>query len=89
MNLEWFHWSDLLTILALIGLEGILSADNALVLAVLVQRLPREEDQRRALRYGLLGAFILRSIATLLAVYLLRIGAIVALLGGLYLLWLP
>ena len=86
---DWFHWSDLITILALVGLEGILSGDNALVLAVLVQRLPNEEDQRRALRYGIIGAFVLRGIATVLAVKLLEAGAIVALLGGLYLCWLP
>lgn len=89
MNLEWFHWSDLITILALVGLEGILSGDNALVLAVLVQRLPNDEEQRKALRYGIIGAFVLRAIATLLAVYLLKAGAIVALLGGLYLIYLP
>jgi YkoY family integral membrane protein len=86
---DWFHWSDLITILALVGLEGILSGDNALVLAVLVQRLPNEADQRRALRYGIIGAFVLRGIATILARHLLDAGAIVALLGGLYLCWLP
>lgn len=81
--------SDLMTILVLVGLEGILSGDNALVLAVLVRRLPRPEEQRKALRYGILGAFLLRSIATILAVYLIDAGPIVALLGGLYLLYLP
>lgn len=85
MQLEW---SDLLTVFTLIILEGILSGDNALVLAVLVQRLP-EREQKRALRYGILGAFVLRAIATFLAVYLIKAGAIVALLGGLYLLYLP
>jgi YkoY family integral membrane protein len=89
VSFDWFHWSDLFTILALVGLEGILSGDNALVLAVLVQRLPTDEEQRKALRYGIIGAFVLRAIATLLAVYLLKAGAIVALLGGLYLLYLP
>lgn len=88
MNLD-FQPSDLVTILALVGLEGILSADNALVLAVLVQRLPTDELQRKALRYGIIGAFILRAIATLLAVQLLNAGPWVALLGGLYLCWLP
>ncbi len=82
-----FEWADLITILILIGLEGILSGDNALVLAVLVLRLP-EDEQRKALRYGIVGAYVLRVIATLLATYLVRVTWI-ALLGGLYLLFLP
>ena len=82
-----FEWSDLLTILVLIVLEGLLSGDNALVLAVIVMPLP-EEQQRRALRYGIIGAFVLRTIATFLAVCLVQVKW-VSLIGGLYLLWLP
>jgi YkoY family integral membrane protein len=48
--------------------------------------LPRTE-QKLALRYGLLGAFAFRIVATLLAVYLIRL-AWVKLLGGLYLVYL-
>jgi YkoY family integral membrane protein len=81
------EWSDIVTVFLLIGLEGILSGDNALVLAVLVLRLP-EDQQRRALRYGILGAYVLRTIATLLAVYLTKLWW-VPLVGGLYLLYLP
>ena len=44
--------SDLLTIGLLVALEGLLSADNAMVLAVLVLGLPRQEQQK-ALRYGI------------------------------------
>lgn len=82
-----FAWSDLATILVLILLEGLLSGDNALVLAVLVMPLP-EEQQRKALHYGILGAFALRIVATLLAVYLVQLTWI-SLIGGLYLLYLP
>ena len=79
--------SDLLTIALLVALEGLLSADNAMVLAVLVLGLPKAE-QRKALRYGIVGAFAFRVLAILLAVYLIRI-RIVMLLGAAYLLWLP
>jgi len=79
--------SDLLTVGLLVALEGLLSADNAMVLAVLVLGLPRPE-QRKALRYGIVGAFVFRIIATLLAVYLIRITAVM-LVGAVYLLWLP
>jgi YkoY family integral membrane protein len=81
-----FEWSDLLTVLLLVGLEGILSGDNALVLAVMVMRLP-EREQQKALQYGIIGAFILRAIATLLATWLVGIKW-VALVGGLYLAFL-
>jgi YkoY family integral membrane protein len=78
--------SDLVTVGLLVVLEGLLSADNALVVAVMILGLPRTE-QKLALRYGLLGAFAFRIVATLLAVYLIRL-AWVKLLGGLYLIYL-
>src|SRR3954469_22911990 len=78
--------SDLATIGILVVLEGLLSADNALVVAVMILGLPRRE-QKKALQYGLVGAFAFRTIATLLAVYLIKL-AWVKLLGGLYLLYL-
>jgi YkoY family integral membrane protein len=78
--------SDLLTIALLIALEGLLSADNAMVLAVLVLGLPKHE-QRKALRYGMVGAFVFRTIAILLAALLIRV-AWVKLLGAGYLLYL-
>ena len=78
--------TDLLTIGLLVMLEGLLSADNALVMAIMVLGLPRREH-KKALRYGLVGGFAFRIVATLLAVYLIRLGW-VKLLGGLYLLYL-
>lgn len=80
------HAADFITIGLLVVLEGLLSADNALVVAVMILGLPRG-DQRKALRYGVFGAFALRSVATLLAVYLIRV-AWIKLLGGLYLVYL-
>jgi YkoY family integral membrane protein len=77
---------DLFTIGLLVVLEGLLSADNALVMAIMVLGLPRREH-KAALRYGLIGGFAFRIVATLLAVYLISI-AWVKLVGGLYLLYL-
>ena len=79
--------SDFLTIGLLVALEALLSADNAMVLAILVLGLPRTE-QRKALRYGIVGAFTFRIAATLLAVYLKDV-QFVLLIGAAYLLWLP
>jgi YkoY family integral membrane protein len=77
---------DLVTIALLVALEGLLSADNALVMAIMVLGLPKSLH-KQALRYGLVGGFAFRIIATVLAVYLIRV-AWVKLLGGLYLLYL-
>ena len=78
---------DLVTVGLLVALEGLLSADNAMVLAVLVLGLPKK-DQRKALRYGIVGAFAFRVIAILFAVWLKDI-QFVMLIGAAYLLWLP
>ncbi|MGH9312099.1 MAG: TerC family protein [Vicinamibacterales bacterium] len=80
------HASDLLTVALLVLLEGLLSIDNALVLALLVLGLPKRE-QKQALRYGILGAFVFRIIATLFATYMIQVGW-VKLVGGAYLLYL-
>ncbi|MED4532849.1 TerC family protein [Metabacillus fastidiosus] len=70
----------------LIILEGLLSADNALVLAVMVKHLPPKQ-QKRALFYGILGAYVFRFLAIGLGVFLIKITWI-KVAGGLYLIWL-
>ena len=82
-----FEFADLITILLLVLLEGLLSADNAMVLAVLVLGLPKAQQQQ-ALRYGILGAFAFRSAATIGATQVIHF-TFVQLLGGAYLLYLP
>ena len=77
---------DLVTVALLVALEGLLSADNALVMAIMVLGLPKKQHSF-ALRYGLIGGFAFRIIATLLASSLIRVSWI-RLLGGLYLLYL-
>src|SRR5215471_18829513 len=85
-NIAVFQPADFLTIALLVALEGLLSADTAMVLAVLVLGLPKPE-QRKALRYGIVGAFAFRTAATLAAAYLIRVGW-VKLAGAAYLIYL-
>ena len=80
------YGSILVTIALLVVLEGLLSADNALVLAVLVRHLPKDQ-QKRALRYGIIGAFFFRIIAVLFASYLLEYW-IFKVVGAFYLIFL-
>ena len=79
--------SDLLSVATLVGLEALLSADNALVLAMMVRHLP-EAEAKRALLYGLGGAFVFRLVAVLFASFVLAQWWLQA-LGGAYLLFLP
>lgn len=84
---QTFETGDIASIAALVLLEGLLSADNALVLAIMVRHLPKE-DRQRALLYGLGGAFFLRLAAILLASYVLHLWWLQA-AGALYLLSMP
>ncbi len=45
-------------LVVLVFLEGLLAADNAIVMAVMVKHLP--PNNVKALFYGLLGAFVFR-----------------------------
>jgi YkoY family integral membrane protein len=78
--------ADLVVVGLLILLEGLLSIDNALVLGMLVKRLPKQQ-RAKALSYGLLGAFVFRVIAILTAGYLLK-WTFVKFLGGGYLVFI-
>ncbi|PED09568.1 TerC family protein [Bacillus pseudomycoides] len=73
-------------ILILIALEGVLSADNALVLAIMVKHLP-EDDRKKALFYGLFGAFIFRFGSLFLISFLVNVWQMQA-IGAIYLLFL-
>lgn len=80
-----FSLGDLPVIGLLVLLEGVMSIDNALVLGLLAKRV-RPEWQKKALTYGLIGAFVFRAIAISVASFLLT-WHIVKLLGGGYLSW--
>ena len=73
-------------LLVLIVLEGLLAADNAVVMAVMVKHLPREQ-QKKALFYGLFGAFVFRFAALFMITILVNYWQIQA-LGAAYLLFI-
>jgi len=74
------------TIGLLIFLEGILSIDNALAIAVIARRLPKDL-QKKALTYGLAGAIIFRVLALLMAAYLMQ-WTWIKFVGGGYLIYI-
>lgn len=80
------HPEDFIVVLTLVLMEALLSADNALVLALQVKHLP-ESQQRRALLYGIFGAFALRGLGIFFAKSILGLWWLCAIGAG-YLLWM-
>ncbi len=68
----------------LIIIESLLSVDNAAVLATMVLDLPKDQ-RKKALKYGIIGAYIFRGICLLFASYLIQIWWFKP-VGGIYLL---
>lgn len=83
---QTFHLADFRQVALLVVLEALLSADNALVLAIIVKKLPIDQ-RKKALFYGLAGAFVFRLIVIMIASQLLNFWWLQA-IGGLYLIFL-
>ena len=83
---QTFATADLLSIGTLVVLEALLSADNAIVLAIMVRHL-EEKERQKALLYGLGGAFVFRLVAIVFAAVVLEQWWLQAIGGG-YLIFL-
>ncbi len=81
-----FSTEALIALLKIIGIDIILSGDNAVVIAMATRNLPKE-GQNKAIFWGTAGAVVLRIIFAALIVYLLQI-PYVHIIGGLLLLWI-
>lgn len=77
---------SLLIIINLIIIESLLSVDNAAVLATMVLDLPKEQ-RKKALHYGIIGAYLFRGICLIFAAILIEFWWLKP-LGGLYLLYM-
>lgn len=80
-----FNAFDIIAIFTIVLVEGLLSVDNAVVLASMVQRLPPEK-QRKALTHGIWGAIGFRIAAVALASYLIKM-EFIKLIAGAYLIY--
>lgn len=76
--------ASLSVVVNLILIESLLSIDNAAVLATMVLDLPKDQ-RRKALRYGIIGAYVFRGICLLFASMLIQIWWFKP-VGGIYLL---
>ena len=78
--------TEVLIFLNIMILEIVLSIDNAAVLAAMVKELPKEQ-QKKALTYGIAGAYLFRGLALLFASVLIKL-VWLKVGGGLYLMYL-
>lgn len=76
-------WSALL---AIIVIDLVLAGDNAIVIGLAARNLPKDQ-QKKVIIWGTVGAIIIRAIATLVVVWLLKIPGLL-LIGGLLLIYI-
>lgn len=81
-----FEPVDIGVFFTLLLLEGVLSFDNAAILAAMVRKLPVEQ-RRKALLYGLGGAYFFRTAAIVGVAFIIAYPILKA-IGGVYLLYL-
>lgn len=76
-------WSALL---AIVVIDLVLAGDNAIVIGLAARNLPKE-NQKKVIIWGTVGAIVIRAVATLAVVWLLKIPGLL-LAGGLILLYI-
>ena len=78
--------ASLAIVFNLVLIESLLSVDNAAVLATMVMKLSKSE-RGKALRYGIIGAYIFRGVCLFFAAFLIKVWWLKPLAGA-YLLYL-
>ncbi len=81
-----FDWTFFSSLLSIVVIDLILAGDNAVVIAMAVRSLPREQ-RRKGILFGAAAAVILRVVVTFIAAQLLLINFI-KLAGGAVILWI-
>ncbi|WP_248924860.1 TerC family protein [Paenibacillus hamazuiensis] len=84
--MEWFTADWLAALFSIIMIDLVLAGDNAIVIGLAARNLPGEL-QKRAILWGTAGAILIRTLATLGVVWLLRIPGLLF-IGGLLLVWI-
>ncbi|MDF2960761.1 MAG: rane protein [Paenibacillus sp.] len=76
-------WSALL---AIVIIDLVLAGDNAIVIGLSARNLPKEQ-QKKVIFWGTVGAIVIRSLLTIVVVWLLKIPGLL-LFGGVLLIWI-
>ena len=86
MDMEIFSLAFLSALGAIVVIDLVLAGDNAIVIALAARNLP-PPVQKKAILWGTVGAIVVRSLMTLIVVWLLKIPGLL-LAGGALLLWI-
>jgi len=86
LRMELFSAEFFSALLAIVVIDLVLAGDNAIVIALAARSLP-PDLRKRAIIWGTFGAIFVRTLMTLVVVWLLKIPGLL-LLGGLLLVWI-
>lgn len=84
--MDFFDLQFIQGLLAIVIIDLVLAGDNAIVIGLAARNLPKE-NQKKVIIWGTFGAIVIRAIATLAVVWLLKIPGLL-LAGGLLLIWI-
>lgn len=73
-------------LLAIVVIDLVLAGDNAIVIGLSARNLPRDQ-QKKVVFWGVFGAIAIRSLLTLVVVWLLKIPGLL-MIGGVLLIWI-
>jgi YjbE family integral membrane protein len=83
---ELFSAEFLSALISIIIIDLVLAGDNAIVIGLAARNLPKHQ-QKQAIIWGTVGAIVIRALATLAVVWLLKIPGLL-LVGGILLVWI-
>lgn len=84
--MELFSIEFFSALLSIVIIDLVIAGDNAIVIGLIARGLPKEQ-QKKAVLWGTIGAIIIRTLATLIAVWLLKVPGLL-LVGGLLVIWI-
>jgi YjbE family integral membrane protein len=84
--MDFFSIEFFTALLSIVVIDLVLAGDNAIVIGLAARKLPKDQ-QKKVIIWGTIGAIIIRAIATMLVVYLLKIPGLL-LIGGILLIWI-
>lgn len=76
----------LTALLSIVIIDLVLAGDNAIVVGLAARNLPKQQ-QKKAVVWGTVGAVVIRALATLFVVWLLKVPGLL-LIGGILLVWI-
>lgn len=85
-DMDLFQTEMITALLSIVIIDLVLAGDNAIVIGLAARNLPKQ-DQKKVIFWGSFGAIVIRSIATLAVVWLLKIPGLL-LVGGVLLIWI-